>query len=218
MRSSTTRLLLLGAVGLFEPVNGYQIRRELMSWQADQWANVAPGSIYHGLARLSADGLLTRHDVTEGARDVAVYQLTDAGRTEVQRLIAEAIDHIDIYDHRDFQAAYGLLPMLGADRAVELLTDRHRRFADIIADLPEHIDPAMHPYAPPHALRSLELWSRTARAEFDWLTDLLQDVARGTLSLDTTGWAPPADDPGHQMSDDRRRYREMIGAEPPTSQ
>ncbi|RKH24127.1 PadR family transcriptional regulator, partial [Corallococcus sp. CA031C] len=76
MRSSTTRLLLLGADGLFEPVNGYQIRRELMSWQADQWANVAPGSIYHGLARLSADGLLTRHDVTEGARDVAVYQLT----------------------------------------------------------------------------------------------------------------------------------------------
>ncbi|MDQ4113433.1 MAG: PadR family transcriptional regulator, partial [Actinomycetota bacterium] len=35
-------MLLLGAVALFEPVNGYQIRRELMSWHVDQWANINP--------------------------------------------------------------------------------------------------------------------------------------------------------------------------------
>ncbi|MET1059968.1 MAG: hypothetical protein ABWX84_10235 [Nocardioides sp.] len=43
MAANETRMLLLGAVALFEPVNGYQIRRELVSWQIDRWAHVTPG-------------------------------------------------------------------------------------------------------------------------------------------------------------------------------
>ncbi len=81
MASNTTRLLLLGTVALFEPVNGYQIRRELMSWQVDRWANVNPGSIYHGLGSLVSSGLAVRHDLADGAREVAVYELTDDGHT-----------------------------------------------------------------------------------------------------------------------------------------
>ena len=56
-----TRMLLLGAVAMFEPVNGYQIRRELVSWQVDQWAHVNPGSIYHGLVRPDGRGLPDPH-------------------------------------------------------------------------------------------------------------------------------------------------------------
>ena len=32
MATTETRMLLLGAVAIFEPVNGYQIRRELLTW------------------------------------------------------------------------------------------------------------------------------------------------------------------------------------------
>jgi hypothetical protein len=39
MATTETRLLLLGPVAIFEPVNGYQIRRELMSWGVESWAN-----------------------------------------------------------------------------------------------------------------------------------------------------------------------------------
>jgi hypothetical protein len=39
MAGEETRMLLLGAVALFEPVNGYQIRRELLSWHVDRWAH-----------------------------------------------------------------------------------------------------------------------------------------------------------------------------------
>ena len=59
----TTPLLLLGVVGILGPVNGYQIRRELLSWQVDKWANVNPGSIYHALGKLSDSGDLTRREV-----------------------------------------------------------------------------------------------------------------------------------------------------------
>ena len=64
-------LLVLGGVAMFQPVNGYQIRRELVSWQVDRWANIKPGSIYHGLGRLAEEGLLRRTDLVDAGREVA---------------------------------------------------------------------------------------------------------------------------------------------------
>lgn len=34
-------------VRIFQPVHGYDVRRELVAWHAEEWANVAPGSIYN---------------------------------------------------------------------------------------------------------------------------------------------------------------------------
>ena len=89
MASTSTRMLLLGAVELFEPVNGYQIRRELVSWRVDEWAHINPGSIYSGLETLARAGHLARHAQVEGSRTVTVYTTTQAGRDEFQRLFAE---------------------------------------------------------------------------------------------------------------------------------
>ena len=83
MSAHETRMLILGAVALFEPVNGYQIRRELLSWQVDRWAKTNPGSIYHGLTSLTNLGHLVRHDLVDGGREVAVYELTPAGLRHV---------------------------------------------------------------------------------------------------------------------------------------
>ena len=55
---STTRLLVLGAVRIFQPAHGYLVRRELVTWHVDDWANLNPGSIYNALRTLARDGLL----------------------------------------------------------------------------------------------------------------------------------------------------------------
>ena len=52
---STTRLVVLGAIRQFQPVHGYFLRRELMSWHVDEWAKIQPGSIYNALRTLEAD-------------------------------------------------------------------------------------------------------------------------------------------------------------------
>jgi DNA-binding PadR family transcriptional regulator len=84
---STTRLLLLGAVRVFhQPVHGYLLRRELLSWQVDDWAHVKPGSIYSGLRTLTARGLL---DELPG--DPVAYRLTPDGEAEYQRLLRMAL-------------------------------------------------------------------------------------------------------------------------------
>lgn len=59
---STTRLLVLGAVRIFQPVHGYYLRRELLTWRADQWAALNPGSVYNALKTLTKDGFLEEVD------------------------------------------------------------------------------------------------------------------------------------------------------------
>jgi DNA-binding PadR family transcriptional regulator len=83
---STTRLLLLGAVRIFQPVHGYLLRRELLSWQVDDWAHVKPGSIYSGLRTLTAHGLLE-----ELPGEPVSYRLTPDGENEYQRLLRVAL-------------------------------------------------------------------------------------------------------------------------------
>ena len=83
---STTRLLLLGAVRIFQPVHGYLLRRELLSWQVDNWAHIKPGSIYSGLRTLVTHGLLA-----EVPGDPVSYRLTPDGEVEYQRLLALAL-------------------------------------------------------------------------------------------------------------------------------
>ena len=46
---SATRLLVLGAVRIFQPAHGYLVRRELLSWDVENWAAINPGSIYNML-------------------------------------------------------------------------------------------------------------------------------------------------------------------------
>jgi DNA-binding PadR family transcriptional regulator len=83
---STTRLLLLGAVRIFQPVHGYLLRRELLSWQVEDWAHVKPGSIYSGLRTLATRGL-----VEEVPGDPVSYRLTPDGEIEYRRLLDLAL-------------------------------------------------------------------------------------------------------------------------------
>src|SRR6478609_1918368 len=112
MAGQETRMLLLGAVALFEPVNGYQFRRELLSWQVDRWAHTNPGSIYHGLTSLTGQGFLDRHDLLDAGREVAVYELTDGGRAELRRLMIEALETVNPYERTGFTVAFSMLPLL----------------------------------------------------------------------------------------------------------
>ena len=212
MAVPTTRMLLLGAVSLFEPVNGYQIRRELISWRVDEWAHVNPGSIYAGLATLTRHGLLERHDLVDGRREVAVYELTAGGRTELDRLVVQALEEVDVHDRVAFQAAFGMLPHLDRERAVAALERRRTALATQIESFVSGADDPAN--GPPHARRGWSLWLDLARAEDGWLVETLRQVRTGELRFTTDedwDWQPPADDPGWQMGADRDKYRAMLG-------
>jgi DNA-binding PadR family transcriptional regulator len=88
---SATRLLILGAVRIFQPIHGYDLRRELMTWHADQWANISFGSIYFALKKLAEDRLLEEvgADRAGGRPARTLYRLTSDGEAEYQTLLRE---------------------------------------------------------------------------------------------------------------------------------
>ena len=90
--SSSTRLLVLGCVRAFQPVHGYDVRRELMSWHAHEWANVAPGSIYNALKTLVKDGALeiVGTGAVGGRPERTSYKLSRRGEEELGELLREA--------------------------------------------------------------------------------------------------------------------------------
>jgi DNA-binding PadR family transcriptional regulator len=187
---SSTRLLILGVVRWFQPVHGYDVRRELLSWHADEWANVQPGSIYHALKKLAEEGLL--HEVaTEqvGARPArTTYEITPKGEEEFQDLLNRGWwDVKPVLD--PFAMAFTFLPAmprhLGAAalrhraQQLRLMTEslRLRKVVELDMEYAEHIAEFM------------ELGIAKAEAEAEWCDRIADRLTKGELraSDDPTG-------------------------------
>ncbi|MGL4177570.1 MAG: PadR family transcriptional regulator [Dermatophilaceae bacterium] len=210
MAATETRLLLLGAVLLFEPVNGYQVRRELLSWRVEDWAHVNPGSIYSGLATLTRQGNLRRHDLVDGGRAVAVYTSTDDGRAEFARLWGRAVEDVRLLDPLPFQTAMTLLPLVERERALGHLRARQRN--GVAARRERDAEKVEADALPSHAAALAELWRATDAEEAAWLDRLVIRIERGDLEFagEPMRWQAPAGDPGWQMVRDQERYRELL--------
>lgn len=89
---SATRLLVLGAIRTMQPVHGYQVRRELVSWRIESTTNVKPGSIYGAMRTLEKDGCIAVHgrDGGDTRPERTTYVLTGEGEKEFQALLRES--------------------------------------------------------------------------------------------------------------------------------
>jgi DNA-binding PadR family transcriptional regulator len=118
-------MMILGLVQWMQPVHGYDVRRELLSWSADKWANVQPGSIYHALRKMSEEGLL-RELTTEqvGGRPARTsYEITEKGKAEFQSLLRGNWWHVTASPD-PFMAAFSFLPALSREEAATALRNR----------------------------------------------------------------------------------------------
>ena len=118
-------MMILGLVQWMQPVHGYDVRRELLSWSADKWANVQPGSIYHALRKLAEESLL-REVATEqvGARPArTTYEITEKGAAEFLTLLRGNWWHVAGAPD-PFMAAFSFLPALPRPEAAAALRNR----------------------------------------------------------------------------------------------
>jgi DNA-binding PadR family transcriptional regulator len=85
----STRMLILGVVA-DGPKHGYQIQKWMTESRTDLWADVKPGSLYHALKKLTAEGLIEPTEViARGDRTRITYRITAAGRAELTRLLTD---------------------------------------------------------------------------------------------------------------------------------
>jgi DNA-binding PadR family transcriptional regulator len=122
---SATRMMILGAVRLMQPVHGYDVRRELLSWGADRWANVQPGSIYHGLRKLTEEEMLREvgTDQVGGRPARTSYEITDKGEAEFESLLRDLWWNVTPVTD-PFFAALSFLPSLPREEASAALRNR----------------------------------------------------------------------------------------------
>lgn len=211
MTVAPTRLLVMGAVSTFEPVNGYQIRREMMSWNVQEWARIQPGSIYSALATLTSKGHLERHDLLDGGREVAVYTTTATGRAELHHQQGLALEAVEPYAPRGFQTGLALAPRMA--RATFLGHLRRRRENLLAQQAAEEEKVRAVATAPPHVAAMVGHWQRMITAEMGWLDELIASVVEGHLEFagEEARWRPAADDPGWTILAERQRYQELLG-------
>lgn len=89
---SATRLLVLGVIRIMQPVHGYDVRRELLTWRLEDLANVKPGSIYSAIRTLLKDGCVAvrSRDSDDSRPEKTSYVITGEGEKEFQLLLREA--------------------------------------------------------------------------------------------------------------------------------
>jgi DNA-binding PadR family transcriptional regulator len=178
---SATRLLVLGIVRGYGRAHGYRVGNDLLSWGADEWANVKWGSIYHALKSLTQAGFLLDHNDVPGRTD---YEITERGEAEFMRLLRDAVRRPQ--PRPDFLgAALAMLPSLPRDEAIRLLRER-------LATLEEARDKAQAQVdawaEPPHVRELFGLWEHTAAGGAEW--------TRGVIERLESGCYPMAGEPG----------------------
>lgn len=181
-------MMILGLVKWMQPVHGYDVRRELLSWEADQWANVAPGSIYHALKKLAEEGLLAEvetHQVgTRPAR--TTYRITAKGEAEFEELLRKYWWELD-QPTDPFLAAMGFLPALPRDEAIEALRNRARMLRASVERLRAAIASEwMQTSKPTHVAWMLERSVALMEAEIPWCERVAELVASGVPYLPDT--------------------------------
>jgi DNA-binding PadR family transcriptional regulator len=171
--------MILGLVSYLQPVHGYDIRKELTSWNVESWANVQPGSIYHALRRMSEEGLLEEVGTEQVNNRPARtrYRMTKDGEAEYQALLRkywwEYQEPID-----PFLAAFSFLPSMPRAEAAGALRARARLLEGWAATYRDNgEDWAAH--KPPHVGWQFELTMLRCEVEARWCHDIATRIEAG---------------------------------------
>jgi len=173
---SATRLLVLGVVRGYGRAHGYLIGNDLISWGADDWANVKWGSIYHALKQLTKAGHLREDWPVPGRTD---YELTEEGEQEFQRLLRNALSRPE---HRPdmLGAGLALLPALARKDAIELLEKRREA---LITERDNAAVQLRKTQGPPHVWELYTLWEHNAETGVEWTQGLIDRLTAGAYPM-----------------------------------
>ena len=179
---SASRLLILGVLRFKQPAHGYEIRRELESWGADRWANIAYGSIYHALSKMSQEGLLEPID-TERVNNRPArtsYAVTESGEAEFQRLLREFWwEYKPVID--PLQVALTFMNALPRDELLSALRYRANLYRSAVEGFEYGIRSKAMAGAPRHIAENLRLVAVQCEAAADWAEEAIEKVECGEL-------------------------------------
>ncbi len=187
-----TRLLVLGVVRIFQPVHGYDVRRELTGWHVADWASVAPGSIYSALKTLAKEGMLA----VVGTKAVGnrpertTYELTQEGEQELRDLMRDQLWQV----RPPIDPLIVAISMMGFVDRAELIAALEARAATIKGMLQHNeyqIAAVDNITTPDHVREMMRLISARIGAELPWSKALIARLKGGEYhTLGENKWSP----------------------------
>jgi DNA-binding PadR family transcriptional regulator len=183
---SSTRTLILGAIGIHEPVHGYVVRRELSRWHADEWARLNPGSVYNAMRTLERQGLIEAVIAPEQARGPqrTSYRLTPSGREEFLTLVRDGLE-VPAPNQADvLHAALCFIWALPREEVIELL---ERRCEAIVAERraaeTEMAEVISDPGRPDHVAEVIAVRAQRLGGELAWARSFVERIRCGMYVL-----------------------------------
>jgi DNA-binding PadR family transcriptional regulator len=186
---SVTRLLVLGAVRIFQPAHGYLVMRELTSWHVDEWANLKPGSIYNALRSLTKAGMLAEDRGESGGGGSgggprAVYRLTDDGETEFQGLVRSAIWQLHPFEPAWLMAGLSFWWILSRAEVLDAL-DARRSLIVAQQNATKYAESAFTPRAgeTDHVVEHFKIQAAHLRGELQWVDEASHRIKEGAYTF-----------------------------------
>ena len=181
---SQIRLLILGVLRYRQPLHGYDIRRELETWGADQWANIAFGSIYSALNKMAEEGLIEavpEEDPQGKAVAKTTYRLTPQGQGTFEQLLRqywwERKPMID-----PFQVAVAFMDCLPPDELLAALRYRADLLRASLSVTDRIIQGKLsNPHTGRHVAENVRLMASHQASELQWIEEVIPKIERGEL-------------------------------------
>jgi DNA-binding PadR family transcriptional regulator len=180
---STTRLLVLGAVRIFQPAHGYFVRRELLSWDIEKWANINPGSIYNALRTLTRDGYLVESEPADGGagkQGRTAYRLTPDGHAEFLSLLRESLWQVDQWETSTLLGGLSFQPFLRRGEVIDAIEARASALRSIMS-AGQHAVRGMQDSrsGPPHTVEHFLVSEQRWAGELAWCEQYLDRLRQG---------------------------------------
>ncbi len=175
----STRLVILGLLR-DRPLHGYEIKHIIEEHMGD-WTNIAFGSIYFALKKLSEEGFVEKVGVEqEGGRPSrTIYQITGAGRAEFLRLLREVWGEVERHFYT-IDIGLAFMQALPNEEVKSYLRGRISQLEATVQHLDEHRSEQMaQPQVPAAAAAVFDHGLAHFRAELAWTRDLLAKVEEG---------------------------------------
>jgi DNA-binding PadR family transcriptional regulator len=177
----STRLVILGLLRE-RPLHGYEIKHVIEKHMGD-WTNIAFGSIYFGLKKLSEEGFVEKVGTEQqgGRPSRTIYQITEAGRAEFLRLLREVWRRLERhYYATDIGLAF--IEAVPIEEVKGYLKDRLVELEEILQHLDEHREETLAMAGIPRKAAAVFEHSRVHFvAEMAWTRDLLSEIEEETI-------------------------------------
>lgn len=179
---SAIRTLLLGLLVQQGPKHGYEIRQELESWKAEQWANIAYGSIYFALKKMSEEGLIKVLETRDAEKPGRIlYEVTETGKKQFMELLRNQWWEIKpIID--PFQVALTFMNCMPKDELILALEHKADSLRANIKSMTHLIPMRIAEVGwPRHITENFRLAAAHMEAELKWVEGAIRKVKNDEL-------------------------------------